>query len=288
MYDIDNNQLNKTQCLIGYQKDEDKLENSDNSKTTLTCILNEEPNQNYLPPFRKKILKKIKNIEEKPFDYKNSNVCINFIRKVYSLLSLQITFTLIFVSVLYLNPEMIQFELKNQWIVYLASGFLIILVYGLIFFKRIARKVPINYISFFLFTVSSTYCVTFAASYYDVLTILISTGLTTAIIIALNLYSIFSIENFTVRGGFIVVSLVVIVGSTAILSMVRMNFYHLVISILGDLFFGFFLVYDTQATIGENQRMYSCDDYIIAALSIYLDILYYFIELMRIAGMANA
>ena len=48
--------------------------------------------------------------------------------------------------------------------------------------------------------------------------------------------------------------------------------------------YGLFLIIDTQLIVGGGRHELSIDDYVIGALVLYLDIIYIFIELLRIFG----
>lgn len=55
---------------------------------------------------------------------------------------------------------------------------------------------------------------------------------------------------------------------------------------LGVCVFGIFLVYDTQLVVGGKHRAisFSSDDYIFAALNLYIDIVQLFLYLLRLFG----
>lgn len=59
---------------------------------------------------------------------------------------------------------------------------------------------------------------------------------------------------------------------------------YLIISMVSAVLFTFFLIYDIQKLMGNRERAYSPDDYIIAALNIYLDIIQIFLNLLQIIG----
>ena len=56
-------------------------------------------------------------------------------------------------------------------------------------------------------------------------------------------------------------------------------------SFLGTIVFSCFIVYDTQLIIGgKHRRKFSIDDYVMAALMLYIDIIELFLHLLRIIG----
>ena len=62
---------------------------------------------------------------------------------------------------------------------------------------------------------------------------------------------------------------------------------QLVYACLAALMFGIYLIYDTQLVLGRGQYQYSLDDAFDASLSLYIDIVQLFLQLLRIIGFAN-
>ena len=59
---------------------------------------------------------------------------------------------------------------------------------------------------------------------------------------------------------------------------------HRVYSLLGVVIYGFYLIYDVQLLMNNKRFKYSEDDYIIAAINIYLDILLIFLKILELFG----
>lgn len=105
---------------------------------------------------------------------------------------------------------------------------------------------------------------------------------------ALTLYAIFTKTDFTTCGGILVVMLAALFIGGIISIFVKNKWLQLGLSIAGVIVFGIYLVYDTQLTIGKNSWAYSIDDYIVAALSLYLDIIRIFLEILKIVAIAQS
>ena len=74
---------------------------------------------------------------------------------------------------------------------------------------------------------------------------------------------------------------------TLILSMMFFSFaiwWHPFVSALLVIFYGLFLIYDTQMIAGGRKYELSLDDYIIGALILYMDIIILFLEILKIFG----
>ena len=57
---------------------------------------------------------------------------------------------------------------------------------------------------------------------------------------------------------------------------------------VGLIIFCIYLIYDVQLLIGNSEKKFSEDDYILAAINIYLDIIAIFIRLLEIIGSKNS
>lgn len=52
----------------------------------------------------------------------------------------------------------------------------------------------------------------------------------------------------------------------------------------GAILFGIYLIYDTQLIVGDRSRVMSIDDYVMAAMMLYIDIVQLFIYILQILG----
>lgn len=60
---------------------------------------------------------------------------------------------------------------------------------------------------------------------------------------------------------------------------------QLIISVITVIIFGIYLIYDTQLLVGGNRSLQlTVDDYIIGALSLYIDIITIFLHILKIVG----
>ena len=282
-YNNTNNNKSPYQPFNQNPQNQNYPNNPHNSSTTSSSD-EEHPNPQY-PPHKKPF--PTPDSLETPFDYKKTNVRLNFIRKVYLILSAQLVTTFLFVVLSFNSEKFRNFQTANIWLFYVCMVLTIPLMYALACYKKIARSVPLNYFLLFLFTIFESYVVSYICTLYDSQTVLIAAGLTAAIVVALTLYAIFTKTDFTTCGGILVVCCVALFVGGIIGIWVRNKWFRLIMAILGVIVFGIYLVYDTQLTIGKNKNKYSVDDYIMAALNLYIDIIQIFLELLKILAIAN-
>uniref|UniRef100_A0A3B4B9C2 Uncharacterized protein n=1 Tax=Periophthalmus magnuspinnatus TaxID=409849 RepID=A0A3B4B9C2_9GOBI len=100
---------------------------------------------------------------------------------------------------------------------------------------------------------------------------------------------IFDIHQ-TCRGLFCVLGIVMFV--TGIITVIVLSFkyiywLHMLYAALGAIVFTMFLAYHTQLLIGNRKYSIGPDEYIFAALSIYVDVIQIFLFLLQIIGSSN-
>ncbi len=162
----------------------------------------------------------------------------------------------------------------------------LITMYSLVCYPELARSVPTNYILLFLFTFGESYLVANMTMYFTTKSVLLASLLTAAIVIALTIYAFKTETDFTYAGG----SLFVMLSALMVVSLFAMFFQSkildMIIAFVSACLFGMYLIYDTQLIIGGEGKAasYSIDDYVLAAMNVYIDIIQLFIEILRLIG----
>lgn len=117
------------------------------------------------------------------------------------------------------------------------------------------------------------------------LKVLMAVGLTAALCLGLTLFAFQTKWDFTVMGGvlFVAVLLLMLIGIVSIF--VRGKTMTMVYASLGALIFSVYLIYDTQLMMGgKHKYSISPEEYIFAALNLYLDIVNIFMYILTIIG----
>ena len=206
---------------------------------------------------------------------------LGFIRKVYGILSCQLLITFFFCSLTIFEPVR-EFYLGSPaltWIIFILS---ICLIIPLICCYDVARKTPTNYILLFLWTACESYLVALCCCFYSFKIVIAAAAMTSAVVIALTVYACSTKTDFTATGGFLFVglTLLMLLGIFSIF----LPFLHTLYLVLGVGLFSMYLIYDTQMVLGKFGVSYEMDDYIIAALSIYIDIIQLFLYILELLG----
>ena len=171
------------------------------------------------------------------------------------------------------SKKFLQFQLNNVWLLIVSIVSMIVTMLILSFSKRLSRKVPINYVLLVIFTLSMSYSVSLICGGSDPKLVMMAACMTVAVTLSLTLYAFTCKQDFTYLGAsffifstlLFIVSLFLIFTSNPIL--------HIIYSALSVIFYAYYLIFDTQLILADKSRSISYDDYIIASVMLYTDII---------------
>ena len=166
----------------------------------------------------------------------------------------------------------------NIWLYYLCMAIVIIISFSILCFYKYFQKYPSNYIILGIYTVCHSYLVASICTLYNEESVLISFGCTLGMFIALTFYACVTKTDFTILGGFIssiiMMILIFLILFSFVFSILNLAICCIMIGLLS-----IFIIWDTQMIIGGKHKaqMLSLDDYCIAAIIIYSDIISLFL-----------
>ena len=207
-----------------------------------------------------------------------------FIAKVYSLLFIQliITFSFVFLS---LEIKSLQLFLTYHFWIYIINVIIpfIILIYFTVKPKK-AKQVPINYILLFIFCFSEGYTIARFVIGFKKQSVYFTLILTLIAVLALSLYAYKTKKNFTLLGGSLFISLMIILLGSIINIFFRIKLLNFILTVVAIILFSIYIIYDTQLIIGNKEYKLSEEDYIKAAINLYIDIITLFIDILSLLG----
>ena len=223
-------------------------------------------------------------------DYKhhsleNPSDRLGFIRKVYLLLFVQLLITALLVMMGALSEGFRDFVYDNWWIM-LVSFFLSLIPLLLLFFvKSFARTVPINYCLLFLFTLLDGFTLACITTFYEPGVILIAFGCTAALTGGLTMYAWLTKTDFTKLYGIMIVVGFALMGFLLIIIIFGSDdVYRLIFCPIAIVFYGVYLIIDTQYIIGKGKYGLGYDDYVLGVVALYIDIVGMFSYLLELIG----
>uniref|UniRef100_A0A1E1W7J0 Protein lifeguard 1 n=1 Tax=Pectinophora gossypiella TaxID=13191 RepID=A0A1E1W7J0_PECGO len=220
------------------------------------------------------------------FDFDDQSIRRGFIRKVYSILMCQLLITMGFISLFIFHGPTQRWAHANPWLFWVAFVMTFVLLIAMACCPNVRRTTPMNFIFLAIFTIAESFLLGVISSVYNVNEVMMAVGITAAVCLALTLFALQTKWDFTVMGGVLLVCTVVLLlfGIIAIF-IPKNNVVTLVYASLGALLFSFYLIYDTQLMMGgKHKYSISPEEYIFAALNLYLDIINIFIYILTIIG----
>jgi len=221
-----------------------------------------------------------------------------FIKKVYAIISVQLLVTFGFVTLFNQSYEVKSFFLGGDqiafWVTLGVCFFISIsIIIAMACVRSLRVNFPTNFILLAIFTISESITVGQACMLYDGEDVMIALGITALLVIFLTAFAFQTKIDFTLCRGVLACVLFVFVLfglGIAILPLLGVNIeiLHLVYSAIGVLIFSVYLIYDTQMMMGGNHKFsISPEEYIFAAIAIYLDILNLFLHILKLVAAAR-
>ncbi|XP_034102281.1 protein lifeguard 2 isoform X2 [Drosophila sulfurigaster albostrigata] len=225
---------------------------------------------------------------DKSFAFDDQSIRKGFIRKVYLILMTQLLITFGIVCVFTFSKGSQEWVQRNPAIVWIALGVLIVTMISMACCEAPRRKTPINFIFLFLFTLAEAFLLGMIAGQYEAKEVMMAVGITAAVSLGLTLFALQTKWDFTMCGGVLVACLVVFIIFGIIAIIVPGVIIGLVYASLGAILFSVYLVYDTQLMMGGNHKYsISPEEYVFAALNLYLDIVNIFMYILTIIGLSR-
>jgi len=216
------------------------------------------------------------------------DIRMGFVRKVYSILSVQLLLTVAIAGPFQLmSPEVIA---SNAWLLYVSVAVLLGSMCAMMCCGAALRRFPTNYLFLLVLTCCMGVLVGFSSAMYTWQSVVLAAGITVAIFFAMTAYACMTKNDFTGLGPYLYGALWVLIFfgmALSILSLfgVQIQWMMMLYDFAGVLLFTFYIVYDTQLILGGNHKVqFSIDDYCFAALHLYLDIINLFLHLLSLLG----
>ncbi|XP_067304005.1 glutamate receptor, ionotropic, N-methyl D-aspartate-associated protein 1b (glutamate binding) isoform X2 [Pseudorasbora parva] len=218
------------------------------------------------------------------FGLDNKAIRRTFIRKVFSVLSLQLAVTCGFVALFTFEPNVKLFVKMNTWTYWV--GYLIFLVpYCVILCcGDFRRKHPWNLISLSILTLAMSYMIGVISSFYDTKVVMMAVGITVVVCFTVIVFSLQTKYDFTSCYGVLFVCFIIVFVFGILCIFLYSRILELIYASLGALLFTCFLAVDTQLLLGNKSLSLNPEEYVYASLNLYLDIIQIFLYILRIFG----
>lgn len=229
-------------------------------------------------------------------DFNETAIRHGFIRKVYGILGFQLAITAGVGAWIMKEGEHMKRANPTAVMGMMVGSIVASLGIMLVFIccPDTMRKTPQNYILLIIFTLAESVMVGFISIQYTMSSVVMCLGITAAVVLALTLFACQTSIDFTGMGAYLFCAVMVLMGFGffiwigSMMGMSHQTLYsmQMVYAGAGALIFSMYIVYDTQLIVGGKHAKYqfSIDDYCMAAISLYIDIIQLFLMLLQLLG----
>lgn len=233
---------------------------------------------------------------------------LNFIRKVYSIFSAQLLCTVIVTALIMTKPNLQQALLLNFRTVSIVSFLGSLGLISALSVRSVRQKSPLNLVLLGAFTLLQSVSVGTFSSLFDPRTVCLAGMHTLFAFLAITLYSFQPDPKYdlTAMGNTMLAALTALMAGTILNIFFRMPLMANILAGLLAVMFAAYIARDTQMIVGKyltryvlilpnllcfiggkSKKKYSTDDYILAALDLYQDVISLFIQILKILGKSN-
>ncbi|KAJ7594492.1 UPF0005-domain-containing protein [Mycena floridula] len=206
----------------------------------------------------------------------STEIRMAFIRKVYTILFIQILSTCIVAGTISNSPTTITWVQQNLWAFYVPL-FGTIINLGLLYWKR--HSVPWNFILLGTFTLAEAFTLGVVTAFYKPEIVMQALLITLGVFIGLTLFTFQSKYDFDGMGPFLFGGLMALCATGLVgLFIPFSKTMDLIYAIGGCLLFVGYIIYDTF----QISARLSPDEFIMGAISLYLDFINLFLSILRL------
>lgn len=203
-----------------------------------------------------------------------------FMQRVYLILVAQLVTTVVISAVIIGNSSVKRWVLENNWALYVSMfGGLAAMIVTM--WKR--REYPINLVFLGLFTLCEGYLVGFATSLMDTTVIVNALIVLTIIFVGMSVFALQTRYDFTGWAPYLGAALFGLIGFGFVAMLIPSSNVEMAYSVIAVIIFSGYILVDTQMIMTQ----YHPEDEVAAAVSLYLDIINLFINLLRILSNAD-
>jgi len=206
---------------------------------------------------------------------------MGFVQKVYGIVALQVGVTALMCLLSMVNLTILQFML-DPGIIALSTICLIVITLMLCCSKDMRSAVPRNYCLLLIFTLCEGHLVSIVCNSYSPETVALALVLTAGIFFVMTGYAMTAKKDYTISWKL----MLALICASLLIGVLKFFFNSSALEILtcflGIVIACFYILYDTQRLIGNHNCKFDLDDYILAALDIYLNIIKLFLELLKL------
>lgn len=224
-------------------------------------------------------------LNDASFSFSDQSIRRGFIRKVYLILMAQLLVTTGIIAFFTYHEKTNLYVRQHVGIFYASFGVMFVCLICMACCGSVRRKAPMNFIFLGIFTIAESFMLGCCAAQFRAEEVVMAAGFTAVICFALTLFALQTKWDFTVLGGALFVAVILLFIFGIVVAFIPGKTAHIAYASCGALLFSLYLIYDTQMMMGgKHKYSISPEEYIFAALNLYLDIINIFIYILSIIG----
>lgn len=201
------------------------------------------------------------------------------------IVSLQLLITVLLTSTLLAIPAAKSYVFSSHWLLWAAFLPSLVIILVLMCYEPARKRHPWNMVLLGLFTLSMSSMVALISAAYATDIVLIAVGLTAGVVLCLTTYALQTKRDFTATGGTLFALLFVVFAASLVGLFFRLYWFHVLISGFAAFLFACYIIFDVQIMMGQGRDYaLSPDEYVLAALCLYLDIVNFFVHMLYVVG----
>ncbi|KAH8297126.1 hypothetical protein KR044_005196 [Drosophila immigrans] len=221
-------------------------------------------------------------LDAKNFSFSEESIRKGFIRKVYMILVIQLLFTCGVICIFLFHEPTKRFVFKNQELLIAAMLVNLVVLLSMACCETARRTYPTNFVCLGLFTFTMSLMLGAISSTLDASLVLMAVGFTAVLVIGLSIFAVQTKYDFTACGGVMIAVVICLLLLAFAGVFLRNIFGEAAVSIFGALIASLLLIYDTQLILGGTHKyQFSPEEYIFAALTLYVDCVRIFLYILR-------
>jgi FtsH-binding integral membrane protein len=187
------------------------------------------------------------------FTFSDAKIRHAFIRKVYVILTAQLSITVGFIALfLFCEPVQTWFSAsQNQWLLWVIVALTFVIIIVLACCDGVRRQHPLNLIILFVFTILESVLLGAISATYNTNSVILAAGITVFVVVGITIFSFQTKYDFTGMGIYLFVFLLVLFGFGILAAIIRSQILTIVYASIGAVIFSFYIVFDTQLMMGE-------------------------------------
>lgn len=205
-----------------------------------------------------------------------------FMRKVFGILTAMTVFTVFLTIIVLTNDDIEDWLQDNIWVYWLSFVITICLLYALLCFKKVARKVPTNYIVCFAFTFFESVMVATLCTYFTAESCFIAAFLALALFGTMTLIALVTKRKPKTLQTMIMCGFILTIICIIFLIVWTDRYVTIIIMLILLVLTCMYVIIDIDL-ITEKHGL-SFDDYIIGAVFLYMDLITLFMLILSLSG----